>query len=552
MTTDLQVNREYLDTKFQGYKLNTAVLSLHSKHVPEGIFVVRPSDDQYSFLQQREFSLYNHLHSDPWDPCSVYIITSEKKIKKIIVDNKDDGRLDVFYDVWEIPVSEGIISGQFNISICFVTADLVIVSDGAGSLHILSTGDRKQTSGLWKEIHCEDVNKPIRIADARCLSSTEIHCLCCYVDNKQSYVTHYYFTSKEKNIWHLERTETLFGKGSLDYIALDCNCQNAYIVGQVELKSQEFIDEENKKPSDDSKKKEISFEWQQNYDEIKLWLRITEDQKPAVHPTSQQLQIKAPDGKIILQGKLYRPIEPELTVWQHIKKEEEEAKFEITLSKRDEGNMWPLLFESSEFHGKEVLDSEIVADIHSKLAHLTSESQDVGGATVLNSGQLEECDITDGEGRLLVQYDLTSSLIPPIHKIELGNGQWLMCGPRSVKHPPHFCLRSDVDGIVWEIRGKTLQHKATLCAYGFVQASKSSRLFSFLPSDSSYSGLVDADGRVFIYCGGVRPNNKGEWGSQHIVSLGKTKILGVYATSMNVFILSENDLYAIKLLDPIE
>ena len=45
------------------------------------------------------------------------------------------------------------------------------------------------------------------------------------------------------------------------------------------------------------------------------------------------------------------------------------------MSKRDEGSMWPKLFEGTDFQGKEISDSNLVAEIHSKLAHLTSETE---------------------------------------------------------------------------------------------------------------------------------------------------------------------------------
>lgn len=45
------------------------------------------------------------------------------------------------------------------------------------------------------------------------------------------------------------------------------------------------------------------------------------------------------------------------------------------MSKRDEGTMWPKIFELSDWHGKEINDPDLVAEIHSKLAHLTSETE---------------------------------------------------------------------------------------------------------------------------------------------------------------------------------
>ncbi|CAH1400136.1 unnamed protein product [Nezara viridula] len=503
------------------------------------IDIVYPSDDQYSFIQQREYSIHDHIHSDPWDSLSVYYVDSEWKIKCLTVPSEESVDVEGPFEVWEIPKTKQRTLGRSNVTICFASEDLVVISDGAGTLFILSSGSRHQGRSKWKSLHFEEIESPGRIVDAKSPKQGEIHLLYIHVDSKQTYLSHLYLTSNEGEQWKLQRRRAVYGKSTLDYAALSSDCSVMYIVSQEELKSQEVIDEE-KKPVIENVK---SFEWQQNYEEVKLWLDLHCNKQPTIKVSASELVVTVSE-KTLLKGQLYRPIEEGLTVWTATN-----SKLEIVMSKRDEGTMWPKIFEVSDWHGKEISDPNLVAEIHSKLAHLTSETEDVGGATVLNSGQLEECDINDGDRRAFFAYDLSSANIISIHKVELGSGQWLMHGPKSLNRPPRFCIRSDVDGIVCEVtKEHKLSHTATICAFGFIQASKASRIFSFFPADMSYAGVVDAGGRIFLYKGGLRPGLKTSWGIQYVLSLPNEKrVLGVHATSHHIFLLSNQQLHVVGL-----
>ncbi|XP_014289866.1 nudC domain-containing protein 1 [Halyomorpha halys] len=539
VSADFVINRNYLDTQFEGYKLNATSLPICTKNILDGIDIVYPTDDQYSFIQQREYSIHDHIHCDPWDSLSVYYVNSEWKIKCFTVPSKEPINVEEPFEVWEIPNSKQRLVGRSNVTICFASNDLVALSDGGGTIFILSTGDRHQRSSKWKSLHFEEMEKPGRIVDAKSPNLGEVHMLFAYVDSKQTYLSHLHLKSSDGEQWKLERKRVIYGKSILDYAALALDCSVMYIVSQEELKSQELIDEE-KKPVIENVK---SFEWQQNYEEVKLWLDVECNKQPTIKVSASELTVTVPE-KTLLKGQLYRPIEEGLTVWTLTN-----SKLEIVMSKRDEGTMWPKIFEVSDLHGKEISDPDLVAEIHSKLAHLTSEREDVGGATVLNSGQLEECDINDGDRRAFFAYDLSSATINSIHKVELGSGQWLMHGPRSLKGPPRFCIRSDVDGIVCEVtKEHKLSHTATICAFGFIQASKSSRIFSFFPADISYAGVVDAGGRIFLYKGGLRPGPKTSWGTQYVLSLAdEERMLGIHASSHHIFLLSNHQLHVIGL-----
>lgn len=69
----------------------------------------------------------------------------------------------------------------------------------------------------------------------------------------------------------------------------------------------------------------------------------------------------------------------------------------------------------------------------------------------------------------------------------LGGHQLLFTLPLAPNMAPGFCLRHDVDGLVWQPMGDELegswgcQHIATLQALGYIQASKEQRKFTLSP-----------------------------------------------------------------------
>ena len=67
------------------------------------------------------------------------------------------------------------------------------------------------------------------------------------------------------------------------------------------------------------------------------------------------------------------------------------------------------------------------------------------------------------------------------------NGQLLFLTPSPPGLAPAFCLRHDVDGLIWQPMGDELEqpwgclHTAALQALGYIQASKEQRKFTVAP-----------------------------------------------------------------------
>ena len=81
----------------------------------------------------------------------------------------------------------------------------------------------------------------------------------------------------------------------------------------------------------------------------------------------------------------------------------------------------------------------------------------------------------------------------------LGGHQLLFTNPSAPNLAPAFCLRHDVDGLIWQPEGDEMitstwgcLHTATLQAIGYIQASKEQRKFTVCPpSKYKYAAAIN-------------------------------------------------------------
>jgi len=167
----------------------------------------------------------------------------------------------------------------------------------------------------------------------------------------------------------------------------------------------------------------------------------------------------------------------------------------------------------------------------------------------------------------------------------LGGHQLLFTLPLAPNMAPGFCLRHDVDGLVWQPMGDELegswgcQHIATLQALGYIQASKEQRKFTLSPPseytfqriylfltktdfflDMSYAAICDAFHHIFLYrqpggaSNGVemvyRPTGRkvGTVARQQVLNLdSREECLGALATDTFLLVLTSSSLFAIRI-----
>ena len=139
-------------------------------------------------------------------------------------------------------------------------------------------------------------------------------------------------------------------------------------------------------------------------------------------------------------------------------------------------------------------------------------------------------------------------------QVSLGGRQVVFTGPSPSCQPGYFCLRHDVDGVVWLPHATSpanpsarWSHVTTFNALGYVQASKRERKFTTCSPDKTYAVISDGVRHVFVY---MKPS-KGSPNSavEYVHSLERsTDVLGVVAADNGiVFLLTKKKLHILKI-----
>ncbi|XP_073993640.1 nudC domain-containing protein 1 isoform X2 [Rhodnius prolixus] len=577
-TNELRVDRSLLIDNFETYKLSLEKFPISKENIPGGVRTKQPNDNQYSFLHHKEFSLHNHLYGDKWNENGIYLITSEGSVKRALI-NLQTERIFKLDDVWEFPYQYNSNRCNFNASVTFPTSHLAVVSDGIGYLYIVDTSDRTNPT-QWKTLYCEEVlgeGKEFKVSyslleDQKSDNSRKLHCVLHLIETTgesktprrssgyETVLKWIVFKEGSGSSWDKILLCEFRGHGSPDYVALEKGCQGLYLISDAEFqvantaKIPLLSDEQNGTCS------EPDYHWQQTKEDVKVWFTTPdaiEKTDVRVSATFNFLDIALKDTSF-LSGTLCQRIDPELTLWTL-----NNSKVVVEMQKVEPGVVWTNLLKNSSKVGKEVINEEFVAEIHEKLAHLCSENEEKGDTAMLNSGEMEECDAF-GETRFLSRFQAINSKIT--HKIVLGSEQWLFSVQLTSDELPAFCIRRDVDGILWQPVQPQMDndifqctHIHTFPALGYIAASRQDKKFLLTPSSKSYVAIINTRGHVIVFrktnlsSGSVLRNRKTSTTTdslfvQNLVNLEtNSQVVGAVASDQYLFVLTSDELIMVNI-----
>ncbi|XP_007932959.1 nudC domain-containing protein 1 [Orycteropus afer afer] len=571
----LRVKRPLLDPRFEGYKLSLEPLPCYQLELDAAVAEVKLGDDQYTLEHMHAFGMYNYLHSDSWYQDSVYYVDILGRIMKLTV--MLDTALGKPREVFRLPADLTVYDNRLCASIHFTSSTWVTLSDGTGRLYLIATGERgNNASEKWEIMFNEELGNPFIIIHSLSLLKDEEHSIATLLlriekeelDMKGSgfYVSLEWVTISKKNKdnkkYEIIKRDTLRGKSVPHYAAFEPDGNGLMIVS---YKSFQFVHlgqdiEENKDENMSEKIKEPLYYWQQTEDDLTVTVRLPED------TAKEDIQVQfLPDhisivlnGQLFLEGKLHSTVDHESSTWI-IK---ENNSLEISLIKKNEGLTWPELIVADK-QGEFIRDSAHCAAIAERLMHLTSEELNPNPdkeKPPCNAQELEECDIFFEESSSLCRFD--GNTLKTTHVVNLGSNQYLFSVIVDPKEMPCFCLRHDVDALLWQPHsGKQddmWEHIATFNALGYVQASKRDKKFFACAPNYSYAALCECLRRVFIYrqptpMSTVLYNRKegrhvGQVAKQQVASLETNDpILGFQATNERLFVLTTKNLFLIKI-----
>ncbi|XP_008582112.1 PREDICTED: nudC domain-containing protein 1 [Galeopterus variegatus] len=571
----LRVKRPLLDPRFEGYKLSLEPLPCYQLELDADVAEVKLRDDQYTLEHMHAFGMYNYLHCDSWYQDSVYYIDNLGRIMNLTV--MLDTALGKPREVFRLPTDLTACDNRLCASIHFTSSTWVTLSDGTGRLYVIGTGERgNSASEKWEIMFNEELGNPFIIIHSISLLKAEEHSIATLLlriekeelDMKGSgfYVSLEWVTVSKKNKdnkkYEIVKHDILRGKSVPHYAAIEPDGNGLMIVS---YKSFRFVQvgqdlEENMDEEMSEKIKEPLYYWQQTEDDLTVTIRLPEDS------TKEDIQVQfLPDHINIvlkdhqfLEGKLYSSIDHESSIWI-IK---ENNSLEISLIKKNEGLPWPELVVGDK-QGELIRDSAQCAAIAERLMHLTSEELNPNPdkeKPPCNAQELEECDVFFEESSSLCRFD--GSTLKTTHVVNLGSNQYLFSVIVDPKEMPCFCLRHDVDALLWQPHSSKQddkwEHIATFNALGYVQASKRDKKFFACAPNYSYAALCECLRRVFIYrqptpMSTVLYNRKegrqvGQVAKQQVASLETNDpILGFQATNERLFVLTTKNLFLIKV-----
>nr|XP_058899483.1 nudC domain-containing protein 1 isoform X3 [Kogia breviceps] len=470
----LRVKRPLLDPRFEGYKLSLEPLPCYQLELDAAVAEVKLRDDQYTLEHMHAFGMYNYLHCDSWYQDSVYYVDNLGRIMNLTV--MLDTALGKPREVFRLPTDLIAYDNRLCASMHFTSSTWVTLSDGTGRLYLIGTGERgNSASEKWEIMFNEELGNPFIIIHSISLLKAEEHSIATLLlriekeelDMKGSgfYVSLEWVTinkkNKDKKKYEITKRNILRGKSVPHYAAIEPDGNGLMIVS---YKSFTFVQvgqnlEESKDEDMSEKIKETLYYWQQTEDDLTVTISLPED------CTKEDIQIQfLPDhvnvvlkGQRFLEGNLYSSIDHESSTWI-IK---ENNSLEISLIKKNEGLTWPELVVGDK-QGEFIRDSAQCAAIAERLMHLTSDEL-----------------------------------------VNLGSNQYLFSVIVDPKEMPCFCLRHDVDALLWQPHSSNQddmwEHIATFNALGYVQASKRDKKFFACAPNYSYAALCECLRRVFIY-----------------------------------------------------
>ncbi|XP_076060975.1 nudC domain-containing protein 1 isoform X2 [Oratosquilla oratoria] len=548
------------------------------------------------YLSMRLRALHNHLISDPFNSNAAYLFNGRGHVLKYAYG--DDSRLGSGEVVWQADMQDlsetaslqsnnetSSSTRVYTLSLAFPTEDLAVVSNGQGMLSILETKDRTQSQS-WLVAFEEQLGNGVitEVMHQQDGHTRQLDILL------QAVVTPKHFTEDERHVlvhpslenseivllqivqwltisfngatWEVTRERRLAGRGALEYCAFD---QMAKHIILISPRNYYFVydsvcpvvkTEPKASKAEEAEKKPPRFVFSQMDDDISVCFKVEKDVSKGlieVKIAVNSVKVKVKD-EVFLEGQLLHSICPDESTWTLM-----DGKLEVILTKSSKLR-WTTLLENGNAEGEEVLDPKDVEEAHKLLEHLTTTTQmnTDPSQPAYNPGELEACDEAS-EDLVLFQFDGNKHELALFSN--LGGTQHLFNMQGSGDKVRSFCLRHDVDGLVWQPQNKEkFVHINTFHAFGYVKASKTMAKFTCAAPDYSYVAVADVKRHIYVFFqsntfgGELRNRKTGKRTTQMARQLildtkSMDEILGLHAGSNILMVLTKKNIMCFCLRD---
>lgn len=335
---DFRPSHLLLNPNFDGYKLSldpVPILKTEINAAPRRTFT---SDDQYTFLHAKLFSLHNHLIRDPWLEYSCYFVDENWSIQNVHYETAT-GKLSSVKAVHKIP-KPNTGRGDYNVNLTFVSEKFCVFSDGCGGLKIFNTGDRYRIEE-WKTVFSDTILEnsiPFVIQDARweiINNIHQIHCLLLSIQQKSNSSDEKFEVvldwikiqrDSQPNSWSKSHVRQLKGNALPEYCVLEPKCNGLLL--SADRKFEFSFDNENPiippEPTKEAVTSEgeqgdsnLDFNWTQSDEDVTIAFNIpheTHKQDIKVVCDGANLQVHFKHDSL-LNAELFQKVDNDLTTW---------------------------------------------------------------------------------------------------------------------------------------------------------------------------------------------------------------------------------------------
>ncbi|KAK0405617.1 hypothetical protein QR680_018089 [Steinernema hermaphroditum] len=585
---DLVPNRLLLHPNFESYQVVHDSFPVIVESLTAEVKENRPDASQFGLQHVRTVCSAEQLVFDPFnssDELYTFYVVDANRISRLQFDLRSQKWTQV-KDALNLPALEGSVV-PLPTSLVVVSENHVVACNGGDKLVLFYDGETKSILTL---------SEPGVIIDFRCDEALDrIDVLVQSVFEKRSSQDN---EKKEEGLFGAQltwiqmnskdgsekRRRVIQVDGNLDMATLSTSCSEVILMGSrapaVISDSLKEITEEDEamavdsiepveKTSDDDEK--FAYMWSQNDSEVSAVFNLCESVKKGdvdFALTANALHIKVGQN-VVISGRLGGTVNTDESTWTLDKN-----KLELTMFK-SEILGWSELVVGDK-RGKFEADPEVMATFVERLERITSAKSELSGDNAnvnFNQDQLEDCDMMCSD-EIMQLFWIDGETHKVSIKSDVSRHQMCFSAKLNPREPRSFCIRHDVDGILWKFDGSDKRapatHHATFSAFGYVQAAKTHRKFTTCSPDHSYATIVDRKRYAFLYWPEkavnshlIRRSGSGQRqvtgiAAQNVISLNKTNsmgeaqavddpILGVYAANSALFLLTTKDVYAIVL-----
>lgn len=533
----LPVDRSKIDPNFDGYKVSMDNIHFESKKLEQNMCLRTVSNSMVTLQHMKVFSNDNQLFCDVMR-CTdsheyLYRILDSGHIQMMVFDKKTrewDSSI-----VCSINLGNGETSA-FPTNVLFTDKNIVVVCNGISEISVfLAVSGTNWVNMLQYKI----TNKSgISLIEARVLND-KLNILAYEVesdDEKKKTRSRIYWIVV--NLDDIDYAENLTVEKNTEFV------QSGHLETCTFSNDGNIIFLSSEKPHVDgheeiSEVRVIGHTWNQNGRIIEAKFELgteiaEEDVEIDVTKTGIKLMVRE---KTLLNGRLGGQIdENDVEICADPK-----TKTLILKLKATNNDQWGKLI-TLENAKLESLENE-------EMKKMDKEEQLYG-----TDEPMEECDEADSALFFFWVHRDTGKVVSLCDI----SGRQVLFVRRDCMKPAAFCLRHDVDGLLWSFDDNKPCHVATLQAFGYVQASKTTRFWSGCSPKVSLACIVEGNNRVLLYSQKVEitgslSNRKtsqtvSHVSKQHLLRVESTdSIRGIHLTDTHIFAATREHIHVAEL-----